>query len=303
LRALVTTLALAFALPLAPPGGRLAAGASAAPSAKSFAALRRAGQRAYRARKFEKAAALFRASSSLRPDDGEVWLDLAMCLQHLSKADDAIAANREAIRLASRNDVAGSPRARRARRAAYFNLGKLAAARKLDFPDDAATCAPLPSDLGCREIVFACGRTGAMGTADGHQDSTAARFSLDEPTARADDEGGVERVLDTWPDLGRSAESTKDAEGGWSYDVTLSLDSRSRQTIDGEPGVEVGSEEAACSVVHVDGCAGRLGLYCAWRSSRVGAKDESSEAAVELTFKCQTDTERRPVVRAPAPRR
>lgn len=282
-RALLTTLAFTLAL--------LGAGVSAAPAAKSFADLRRAGQHAYRAHRFQEAEDLFRAASSMRPEDGEVRLDLAMCLQHLGKADDAIAANREAIRLASKREVAGSARARRTRKAGYFNLGKLAAGRKLDFSTDAGTCASLRSDLDCREVVFACGRTGALGASDGHQDYTAARFSLDEPTARADDEGGVKQVLDIYPNLGGSPESTKDAKGEWSYDVTLSLDSQSRQTIDGEAGVEVGSEEAACSVVHVDGCAGRLGLYCAWQASRAGAKDESREAAVELTFADQPATE------------
>jgi tetratricopeptide (TPR) repeat protein len=281
-RALLTTLAFV--------GGLFSTGVLAAP-AKSFADLRRAGQEAYRANKFADAEALFRAASSMRPDDGEVWLDVAMCSQHLGKADEAVAANRQAIRLASKDDGAGSARRRRVRRAAYFNLGKLAATRKLEFPNEEGTCMPLPSDLDCRRPIYACGRTSAFGVKDVHQDYTMARFALDQATASAEDQGGLKQVLDTYPELGASPESTKDAADGYFYGVTLSFYSQSRQTIDGEAGVEIGSTEATCLVVHVDGCARRLGIFCRWQTSSMEAKPRSRAAAIELTFADATDSE------------
>jgi thioredoxin-like negative regulator of GroEL len=60
----------------------------------------------------------------LRPEDAEARVDLAVALSHVGERDEAIKANREAIRLASLGSRSADRR-RRIRVAAYFNLGKL----------------------------------------------------------------------------------------------------------------------------------------------------------------------------------
>jgi hypothetical protein len=219
----------------------------------SFEQLRERGRRAYRAKKFGEARQLLSAASTMRPDDGEVLADLALCLQQLGMSDDAIAANRKAIRLASRDRAGRGPRARRIRRAAYFNLGKLGAGRALSLDgslSDHLTCLSLASEPDCARPLFVCGGS----------------------------------AFETYPDLGAAPQQTRDRSDADAYDITLALESEVRRPSPGEAAITVSQSSASCALVHADACSRRIGLYCEWDSWAEGVTSKPRAAAVELTF-------------------
>jgi hypothetical protein len=266
------------------PAAHLAAPASA--GTPKFAELRDGGRRAYQAERFDEALQLWSAAAALKPDDVETVADLALAFQHLRMTDEAIKANRDAIRLAS-SARGGGDRARRIRRAAYYNLGKLKAVRAIQFIDDSdgpSSCVRLESEPGCPRPVFACGRTGATGGRDGGWDYTAARFALDRETARIVEDNEFVAAFDSWVPFGDDQETTHDRSDAPSYDVTLELSSETREPMPGEADVPVVRENSGCAVVHVDACARRLGLYCEWTSWERGVTAKPRARAVELTF-------------------
>jgi hypothetical protein len=252
----------------------------------TFAELRERGQRAYRAEQFEEARQLWRAAAALKPDDAETIADLALALQHLRMTDEAIKANRDAIRLASA-PRSGGDRARRIRRAAYYNLGKLKAVRALEFIEDndgPSSCLRLASETDCSRPVFTCGRTGATGGRDGRFDYTAARFALDRETARIVEDREVIAAFQSWVPFGDDMDKTRDRSDASLYDVTLALSSETREPMPGEADVTVAREDSGCAVVHVDACGRRIGLYCEWGSWERGVTAKPRAKAVELTF-------------------
>jgi hypothetical protein len=260
--------------------------APAVTGASSFSELRERGRRAYRAQRFDEARELWSAAAALKPQDAETVADLALAFQHLSMNDEAIRANRDAIRLASTARGSGD-RALRIRRAAYFNLGKLAAVRTISFDkenDGPSSCVRLASEEGCPRPVFACGRTGATGGRDGTFDYTAARFALDRETARIVEDDRFVDAFDSWVDFGYAADQTRDRSDDSRYDVTLDFSSATREPMPGEADVTVATEDTGCAVVHVDACARRIGLYCAWASWERGVTAKPRAKAVELTF-------------------
>lgn len=280
-------------VPLAMFGWSVAAGEPTVPGAapavtgtSNFSELRERGRRAYRADRFDEARDLWTAAAALRPRDAEVAADLALAFQHLGMTDEAIRANRDAIRRASALRGSGE-RALRIRRAAYFNLGKLKAARTLSFTeenDGPSSCISLASEEGCTRPVFACGRTGAIGGHDGRFDYTAARFALDRETARIVEDDRVVDAFESWADFGYEADQTRDRSDAPQYDVTLELSSQTREPMPGEADATVATEDIGCAVVHVDACARRLGLYCEWASWNRGVTAKPRAKAVELTF-------------------
>lgn len=268
----------------AAPGVHLAAtGLIASPK---FADLRERGRRAYREERFEEARRLWSAAAALKPNDAETVADLAVVFEHLGRTDDAIQANRDAIRLASALRGSGD-RARRIRRAAFYNLGKLKAGRKLTFSegdDEPSSCVSLASESGCRQPVFACGRTGAMGGKDGRFDYTAARFALDRQTAQIAEDNQLVAEFESWVDFGSEEDATRDRSDASLYDVTLELSSQTREPLPGEADATVATKDAGCMIVHVDACARRLGLYCEWDSWERGVTAKPRSKAIELTF-------------------
>jgi hypothetical protein len=285
---------LAFAsIPLAVLGQSAAAQAPAVPAAApavagtpNFSELRERGRRAYREQRFDEARELWSAAATLQPKDAETVADLALAFQHLRMTDEAIQANRDAIRLASALR-GGGDQARRLRRAAYYNLGKLKADRMLPLPDEndgPSSCVPLASEEGCPRPVFACGRMGATGGRDGRFDYTAARFALARETARIVEDGEFISAFQSWVDFGDQADKTRDRSNARHYDVTLQLSSETREPMPGEADVTVLMENSGCAVVHVDACARRLGLYCEWTSWERGVTAKPRGKAVELSF-------------------
>jgi hypothetical protein len=251
-----------------------------------FAELRERGRRAYRAERFDEARQLWGAAAALKPNDAETVADLALVFQHLRMTDEAIRANRDAIRLAT-SPRSGGDRARRIRRAAYYNLGKLKAVRAVQFAeenDGPSSCVSLASETGCPRLVFACGRTGATGTRDGRFDYTAARFALDRETARIVEDNQFIAAFESWVPFGDEKEKTHDRSDEPLYDVTIELSSQTREPMPGEADVTVVMEDRGCVVVHVDACARRLGLYCEWGSWERGVTAKPRSKAVELTF-------------------
>ena len=264
-----------------------AAGAPPAPgAAPKFEDLRKRGRKAYRAQRFEDARDLWADAYALRSDDAETAADLALAYQHTSQNDLAIGLNRDAIRLASSGKL-GSDKARRIRRAAYYNLGKLEAGRKLEFGknnDGPSSCIRIDSEPGCARPVFACGHEGEMGGMDGHLDYSIARFALTRAGSRIVEDGELPPELDSWVPFGYDEGETHDRSDAPAYDVTLSVESASREPSPGEADVTVATEGSGCAIVHVDACARRLGLYCAWDAWREGVTAKPRAKAVELTF-------------------
>jgi tetratricopeptide (TPR) repeat protein len=259
----------------------------------TFSALRERGRRAYRAQRFAEARDLFRAAAAMRPDDPDVVVDLALSLQHLGDSEAAIAANRTAIRLASTTKDGKPERARRARRAAYFNLGKLKAGRKLE-PDPAEkedlTCLALSSEAGCATSLAACVGSGVGGGNHWHQEFTAARFAPSRAVARTvEDDDTFHAFRLDYPGIGADPEHTHDQADAPYYDVTLSYYGANRRPAPDEADIDVSQEESTCTVVHVDACARRLGLYCTWGSWEEGVTAKPKAAAIELTFTAEDD--------------
>ena len=252
-----------------------------------FEDLRARGRRAYRALRFEEARALWADAHALRPDDAETAADLALAYQHTNENARAIETNREAIRLASSGKL-GSDKARRIRRAAYYNLGKLEEGRKLEFVqnnDGPSSCIRIASEPGCAQPMFACAHDGAIGGAHGGFNYSMAQFALTSAGARIVEDGALPPAFDSWVPFGFDEAETHDRSDDSAYAVTLSAESETREPSPGEADVTVASEESGCQVVHVDACAGRLGLYCAWDSwRREGVTAKPRAKAVELTF-------------------
>jgi len=264
------------------------AASSLAVSAKkatvNFSQLRERRRRAYRAGRFDEARELWSAAAALDPEDAETVADLAVAFQRLNAMDNAIQANRDAIRLASATRYPDD-RARRIRRAAYFNLGKLRAGREILFIEDndgPSSCTQLASNGSCAHPVFVCGRNGTTGGAHGGFDDTTARFALEHDVARI--VSGAEIDPGLGGEVGASPENTRDQSGAAAYDVTLALSSELREPMPGEPDVTVARQEGGCAVVHVDACTRRIGLYCEWRSWAKGVTAKATSKAVELTF-------------------
>jgi tetratricopeptide (TPR) repeat protein len=252
------------------------------PKPPTFAALRAKGLRAYRSKKFEEALDIFRAASALEPDDGDVLTEVALCLAQLKYDEDAIAANRAAIRLAA----GASQRERRIRRAAYFNLGKLKAGRELTFAfAEDLTCHALASEAGCARTVEACGADGGNSGNRWSSHFTTARFALTRPVAKtADDDDPFHKFWSDYAGFGASREATHDETGAPFYDVTLQYEAENRKPAEGEADVLESRQESSCAVVHVDACARRLGLYCEWDVHGEDPKAKPTAAAVELSF-------------------
>ena len=288
--------------PPAPAPARPAPPAAAVPTpagAPRFEDLRVRGRKAYRAQRFEEARDLWADAYSLRLDDAETAADLALAYQHTDQKDQAIATNRDAIRLSSSGKL-GSDKARRIRRAAYYNLGTLGAKRELrigydDNPKDndgPSTCLRVASEPGCAQPVFACGRVSATGGAFSRFDYTMARFALRREAARIVEDGQLIPAFESWVEFGFDADATHDRADAASYDVTLDVSSESRKPIPGEADGVYATENSGCDVVHVDACARRLGLYCAWGAWTEGVTDKGHAKGVELTFARKASTRR-----------
>ena len=99
---------------------------SPSPSAAGtrFTELRDRATKAFKAKRYKEACALYTEAQAAQPADAANMADLALCLQRAGDDDGAVKANQDAIRLAS---APGAPadKSLRVRKAAYYNLGRL----------------------------------------------------------------------------------------------------------------------------------------------------------------------------------
>ncbi len=102
---------------------------------KSALQWRQEGARVAQLRQFERALQAFEHALAIEPENGLAWLNKAMVLRELARADDAL----EAIRTAAELDP-GDPTIQRALRM-YPGAG-IAAARPAEGRDDPATAPP-----------------------------------------------------------------------------------------------------------------------------------------------------------------
>jgi tetratricopeptide (TPR) repeat protein len=234
--------------------------AAAPPSADkpAVAAARKAARRAFKAKQYATACALYQKIVAQLPDDPPSRADLALCLQRLGRKADAIAANYQALALAARTDRApdGDPATRRH---AYHNLSTLDVA--VDLPS--AKCGPLPAAPGCAKHLWVCQQKGEARGARAGTTWNIARIgtSADEADFEPD-----ERVN---PDTGPG--SNEFQRRAASADLVLEKQFES-YFLDGDDSFP--TEHTDCGVVVADACLGLIGLACTqWTD---GNDDETS---------------------------
>jgi hypothetical protein len=134
----------------------IAAAAALAVSPAARADARADGMRSYRAGRFAEALAAFETAARKRPADPEALADVALALQKLGRNDDAIAANRKVVELASRpgKGAARLSRLAKIRQGAYFNLGRLGSTVAVPEVDACGRIAN--ADAACKQPLFAC---------------------------------------------------------------------------------------------------------------------------------------------------
>lgn len=221
----------------------------------SVHSLKRRALRAFRAKRYEQACDLFAQAQNRVPHDSANLGDLGLCLQRAGQAGLAEVVDRHALALAAGTSEADS----KVRHAVYHNLALLGVKQKLDFAK--STCLELPSDSpGCDRPIHVCGSYGSYGmdTRVFIGSFTVARFAL---TRGAADLGDIDPL--TWPELGAAEGETTDRRGAPSYDVTLSFDADNRDSNYGT----VSQDFAECSVIHIEGCGGRVALACSWHDA------------------------------------
>ena len=239
-----------------------------------FTELRDRATKAFKAKRYKEACALYTEAQAAQPADAANMADLALCLQRAGDVDGAVKANQDAIRLAS---APGAPAGKslRVRKAAYYNLGRLD--WSIGVPRGSggkAACDDLIEDgAGCKRPVHICARGGTTGGVRHLTDFVAARFALDEASARL---GDNEYRID-WPGMGDGGQASDQTDGD-TYDVSIELSTELRD----ENGETYATSSGGCTLVHADGCTGHFGFACTWQESNDG---KPQRTAVEMTLR------------------
>jgi hypothetical protein len=210
-------------------------------------ALKDEAERAFKDQRYADACAAYQKMAAARPDSGAPQADLGLCLQRLGKRKEAIAANRKAIALGARTELAdaGEPSARRH---AYFNLYKLGV--RAGVPKKG--CRKLPAAPGCRRSLWVCVGDDHSAGSRMETNSTFARIGVSRDAATIDKGDEQERYHDsTAPDDQRDH-----------VDVTISeeLYSFCHEGDDPQCGADDGL--TTCEIVTADACLGLIGTVC-----------------------------------------
>ncbi|MDB5047703.1 MAG: hypothetical protein JWO30_774, partial [Fibrobacteres bacterium] len=145
-----------FAAPAAP------ATAAATAAAKKAQPLKEKANLLYRAKRFEEAGRFYRQAADMDSADASVRNYIGLCFLKRGLKDSALAAEREALRLADRSLAGGDTSDwsfpdLRARKSAYFNLDKLGGPMPEPKPGQ---CETWSSFSECRARLHVCAETG-----------------------------------------------------------------------------------------------------------------------------------------------
>jgi hypothetical protein len=222
------------------------------------AALGKSAARAFKAKRYAAACDDYRKITVAAPDDAAAMADLALCLQRLGKKDEAIAANRRALVLAS-SDKLSDYGDEATRRHVYYNLGKLGVS--VNLPDD--SCEALPPAPGCGRSLWACGVSEKSGRTQSTT-TTWVRIGISKDEAEIGEDEGVAPEM---PSLGRFGYFQ--SLDSWAFSNHFTSRSPHADLLlgvscDDEPQYcdESADESIACNVVSADACLGLVGTVC-----------------------------------------
>ena len=155
----------------------------AASSSASFDTTRARALKAYKARQFKRACALYSRAAKLQPEHAPNHADLGQCLARLGKKSKPAAEreNARAVFLARPNREPLESQDESTRLAAYSNL--FALGTRLEVPKPGA-CIVLPQAPECSRVVHACGTFFNEHGSAGGVSGEAVRLALN-PTAAA----------------------------------------------------------------------------------------------------------------------
>jgi hypothetical protein len=244
---LLATLVLSAA-PTAPAGGELQA-------------LRERATAAYQKKRYAEACPLFEQVTRQVPMEGEAWSDLALCRFRLKQRDAAVAAAAKALQYGERQT----------RLSTYYNLGKFTGgeyggAQKAGGDDDCWPVSPVP---GCERTVWRCDHFQSAGGAmvDG-----SAQWTLLGWTREQARQSSAARL-----DTGESSSFRSFGTYDW-----REVEIRKKE-------IELGLAELpkdtgrTCTIVWLDVCACRAGLFCEGYEVDAGASEKERVKATKRT--------------------
>jgi hypothetical protein len=211
----------------------------------------------FQGKRYAEACAAYQKIAGALPDSGAAQADLGLCLQRLGKRKEAIAANRKAIALAAKTDVAddGDPAARRH---AYFNLYKLGV--RAGIPKKG--CRKLPAASGCRRSLWACVAEDNSAGSGMETNSTYARIGISRDAVEIDRDEYHERYHDsTTPDDRRDH-------------VDVVIEQEQNSFCHEGDGPQCGEDDGltTCEIVSADACLGLISSVCPGREKREGGR-------------------------------
>ncbi|WP_434387493.1 tetratricopeptide repeat protein [Melittangium boletus] len=254
---------------------------------ETFESTRARAVKAYRARNFTRACALFSRAAGLDPEHASVHVDLGQCLARRGrKAREAAAREHaRAVFLARPNREPSRSSDEPTRKAAYLQLFRMGTRLAVPKPGE---CTALPQAPECSRVVHACGayfnEHGSAGGVSGEAVRLALSPAAAAPRASEDPEtGGLAvdrtRVLDFLPDEQVPREDAfslalvKEAED-------LAVDCAGTGAC---PAKVSGLNDTRCSLVLADACAGVVGVVCETRVRGKKARPEQRVGEVVLT--------------------
>ena len=218
--------------------------------------------RAFKDQRYAEACAVYQKLAAGSPDSGAAQTDVGLCLQRLGRKKEAIVANRKAIALAARTELAdnGDPAARRH---AYFNLYRLGV--RAAVPKKG--CRKLPAEPGCRRSLWVC---------VGQEQSAGSRVETDSTYARV----GISRdavQIEEGQDAETYADSSVPDDQRDHVDVTIEQQSDSHCQEGDGPGCGEHDGTTTCEIVSADACLGLIGAVCPGAAGK-----ENSPAGAEV---------------------
>jgi len=211
----------------------------------------------FKDKRYAEACAAYQKIAAAHPDSGAAQADVGLCLQRLGKKKEAIAANRKAIALAARTQVAddGDPAARRH---AYFNLYKLGV--RAGLPKKG--CRKLAAAPGCRRSLWACVAEDNSAGSGMETNSTYARIGISRDAVEIDKDEYHERYHDsTTPDDHRDH-------------VDVVIEQEQNSFCHEGDGPQCGEDDGVttCEIVSADACLGLISSVCPGREKTEGGR-------------------------------
>ncbi|MBW8889961.1 MAG: hypothetical protein JF616_19570 [Fibrobacteres bacterium] len=232
----------------------------------------------YRGRKYREAVDLYSACARLDPNDANARNDMAGCYQKLGLKDSALACAREALRLADASLASADTSVwsfpdLRDRKNAYFLLDKLGAPMSAPKPGQCETWTA--SEGECRARLRVCSERGGRPSPGGTLRWDVLRASVFPLKALFAYEELESASLVPRPELRdmewNSIDGVSEGFSRWvnrDSAATISLGEfleRSDPACAGPACGGLEKELIECRILNFDGCAGVIGLACAYQ--------------------------------------